>query len=113
MEEELDAILKKITSRKAAILNKLPLKVWKKRKFDNVFLYNYGNTVYKQNTTEKWMKGCILLFPKKGNLGIIKNYKGITLTAIAAKVYNTLVLKCIQTEVEKILKKNQNAFQRN
>ena len=30
--------------------------------------------MYKQNTIVKWTKGCILLFPKKGDLGIIKNY---------------------------------------
>ena len=34
------------------------------------------------------MKGCILPFPKKGDLGLAKNYRGITLTSIAAKMYN-------------------------
>ena len=33
------------------------------------------------------------LLPKKGNLKIIKNYWSITLTAIAAKIYNDLFLK--------------------
>ena len=43
-------------------------------------------------TIEKQTKGCIPPFPKKGDLGIPKNYRGITLTAIAAKVYNALHL---------------------
>ena len=30
-----------------------------------------------------------------------------------AKIYNTLLLNCIQLEIEKILRKNQNSFQRN
>ena len=30
------------------------------------------------------MKGCILPFPKKGDLRLAKNYRGITLTSIAA-----------------------------
>ena len=47
---------------------------------------------------------------KKGNLQITKNYRGITLTAIAAKVYNALLLHHIRHEVEKILGKNQNGF---
>ena len=34
------------------------------------------------------MKDCILSFPNKGNLGITKNYKSVTSTAIVAKVYN-------------------------
>ena len=36
------------------------------------------------------MKGCILPIPKKGDLGVAKNYRGITLTSIAAKIYNAL-----------------------
>ena len=30
-------------------------------------------------------------FPKKGDLGLAKNYRGITLTSIAAKIYNALL----------------------
>ena len=49
----------------------------------------------------------------KGDLRITKNYRDITLTAIAAEVYNVLLHNCIQPEVEKILRKNQNSFQKN
>ena len=41
---------------------------------ENVFKCS---VVYKQNTTEKWTKGCILFFHKKGDLGITKNFRGI------------------------------------
>ena len=41
------------------------------------------------------------------------NYNDISLTAIAAKVYNALILNCIQLEIEKILLKNQNGFRKN
>ena len=59
------------------------------------------------------MKGCILPFSKKGNLGLAKNYRGITLTSIAAKIYNALLCNRIEPKIEKILNKNQNGFQRN
>ena len=62
--------------------------------------------MYKQNTIEKWMKICILSSSKKGNLRITKNCRGVTLTAVAANVYNALLLNPIQTEIEKILRKN-------
>ena len=39
--------------------------------------------------------------------------KSINLTAIAAKVYNTLLLNYIQLEIKKVLRKNQNSFWRN
>ena len=58
------------------------------------------------------MKGCILPFPKKLDLGLAKNYRGITLTSIAAKIYNALLWNCIEPSID-ILRKNQNGFQRN
>ena len=59
------------------------------------------------------MKGCILPFPKKGDLGLAKNYRSITLTFTAAKIYNALLCNRIEPKIEKILKKNQNGFWRN
>ena len=43
-------------------------------------------------TIEKWIKGCILSFLKKDDLKITKNYRDITLTAKATKLYNVLPL---------------------
>ena len=59
------------------------------------------------------MKGCILPFPKKGDLGLAKNYRGITLTSIAAKIYNALLRNRIEPKIGSILRKNQNGFRRN
>ena len=59
------------------------------------------------------MKGCILLFPKKSNLGLAKNYRGITLPSIAAKIYNSFLCNRIEPKIDNILRKNQNGFQRN
>ena len=56
------------------------------------------------------MKGCILPFPKKGDLGLAKNYQGITLTSIAAKIYKARLQNRIEPN---ILRKNQNGFWRN
>ena len=59
------------------------------------------------------MKGRILPFRKKGILGLAKNNLGITLTSIAAKIYNALLCKRIEPKIENKLKKNQNGFRRN
>ena len=59
------------------------------------------------------MKGCILPFPKKGDHGLAKNYRGITLTSIAAKIYNALLRNRIEPKIDNILRKNQNGFRRN
>ena len=59
------------------------------------------------------MKGCVPPFPKKGDLGLAKNYRGITLTSIAAKIYNALLRNRIKPKIDNILMKNQNGFWRN
>ena len=110
--EELDSVLKKIKNREAAGLDEIPPKVWKTRQFNDILLW-HCNAVYNQNPIDRWMKGYILPFPKKGDLGLAKNYRGITLTSIAAKIYNPLLGNHIEPKINNILRKNQNSFQRN
>ena len=76
-------------------------------------MLRHCNTVYNQNLIDKWMKGCILPFFKKGDLGLAKNYRGITLTSIAAKIYNALLRNRIEPKIDNILRKKQNGFRRN
>ena len=109
--QELDSLLRKIKNRKAAGLDEIPLEVWKTRQFDNILL-QHCNTVYNQNPIDRWKKGCILPFPKKGDLGLAKNYRSITLTSIAAKIYNAVLQNHIEPKID-ILRKNQNGFWRN
>ena len=54
-----------------------------------------------------------ITIPKKGNLSIAKNYWCITLTSIAAKMYNLMLLKRIRLEIDKVLQKNKNGFREN
>ena len=110
--QELNAELRKIKNRKATGLDEIPPEVWKTRKFDNI-LPRHCNAVYNQNTIDRWTMGCILPFSKNGDLGLAKNYRGITLTCIAAKIYNALQRNCIEPKIENILRKKQKGFQRN
>ena len=111
-QEELDSVLRKIKNRKAGGLDEIPPEVWKTRQFDDILLRDC-NALYNQNPIDRWMKGCILPFPKKGDLGLAKNYRGITLTSIAAKIYNALLRNRIELQIDNILRKNQTGFRRN
>ena len=86
----------------------IPPEVWKTRQFDDILL-RHCNAVYNQNPIDRWMKGCILPFPKKGDLGLAKNYRGITLTSIATKIYNALLRNRIEPKIDNILKKTKMA----
>ena len=59
------------------------------------------------------MKRCTLPFPKKGDLRLAKNYLDITLTSIAAQIYNALLRNRIEPKIDNILRKKQNGFRRN
>ena len=112
IQEELNSVLRKIKNTKAAGLDEILPEVWKTRQFDDILLW-HCNAVYNQNTIDRWMKRCTIPLPKKGNLGLAKNYWGITLTSIVAKIYNTLLHNCIEPKIGNILRKNQNGFWRN
>ena len=111
-QEELDSLLKKIKNRKVAGLDEILPEVWKTRQFEDILL-RQCNAVYNQNPIDRWLKGCILPFPKKGDLRLAKNYRGITLTYIAAKIYNARLRNRIEPKIDNNLWKNQNGYRRN
>ena len=111
-QEELDSVLRKIKNRKAAGLDVIPPEVRKTRQFDDILL-RHCNAVYNQNPIDRWMKGCILPFPKNSDLELAKNYRDITLTSIAATIFNALLRNRIEPIIDNILRKNQNGFRRN
>ena len=110
--DELVKALKSTQNHKAYGLDEIPAEVWKLPDFHQILL-NLCNSVYNGDSIDRWTEGCILPFPKKGDLSIAKNYRGITLTAISAKIYNLLLLNRIRPEVDSILRKNQNGFRSN
>ena len=99
----------KLKNGKACGLDEIPAEIWKLPDFNQILL-DLCNSVYNEDPIERWTEGCILPFPKNGDLSIAKNYRGITLTAISAKIYNLLLLNRIRPEIDPILRKNQNGF---
>ena len=105
-------VLRKTKKNKTAGLDEIPDEVWKTGHFNHILL-EFCNDVYSQKPIEYWTKGCILPFPKKGDLTVTDNYRGITLTCIVAKIYNTLLRERIQPTLDMILRPNQNGFRNN
>ena len=69
------------------------------------------NSVYKQNTIEKRKKYCTLPTLREIT-SVSQRLKGhITLTFIASKVSNVMLLNRIKTEIEEIHRENKNGFQ--
>ena len=109
--DELENALKRCKNRKAAGLDDIPPEAWKTGNFNEILLQSC-NAVFHQKEIKIWKQGCILPYPKKGDLGVASNYRGIKLTPIAAKLYNSMLLNRIQPKIEEVLRKNQNGFRK-
>ena len=110
--DELKTALQNTKSAKACGLDNIPGEVWKLDDFNDILL-QLCNAVYNDSPIDKWRQDCILPFPKKGDLGVASNYHEITLTSIAAKVYNSMLLNRIRPHIDPILRRNQNGFRQN
>ena len=99
-------------NRKAVGLEEITPEVRKTCEFDDIVLW-LCNTIYNENTIDRWTKAYILPFPKKGDFGLPKNYRYINLTSITSKIFKPLLLNCVEQKIVKILRKNQNSFRRN
>ena len=59
---------------------------------------------------DQWTTSVIVPLPKKGDLSLMTNYRGISLLSIAAKVYNKILFNRIRDHVDPILRSNQAGF---
>ena len=74
-------------------------------------IHGFCSEVYSSLTPPKqWTTSVIIPLPKKGDLSLMTNYRGISLLSIAAKVYNKILLNRIRDYVDPILRKNQAGF---
>ena len=51
--------------------------------------------------------GLIVKLPKKGDLSLCKNWKGITLLSITSKVFSRVILDRISEALDPLLRKEQ------
>ena len=88
--EDLEIILRKTKTNKTAGFDEIPAEVCKKGHFNHIYLElcNDVYTLRNQLNTGR----CNLPLPKKGYLTVTDNYRGITLTYTAAKLYNTQLI---------------------
>ena len=64
---------------------------------------NICNDVFEHREAPKqWKSNLIVPVPKKGNLQLMTNYRGISLMSIAAKVYNKIIFNRLIPVVDKI-----------
>ena len=91
--------------------NNIPTMLWKDYNFHIQLLY-FCNETLEGYRLLAFSKSNMITIMKKGNSSQPSNYRGITLTSIASKVYNSLLLNRMSKHLEPILRKNQNGFRK-
>ena len=111
-KEELLTCIKSFKNGKAAGLDDIPVEVWKTEALTEPLL-NVCNKTFHGDKPKIWGKSGLKPLPKKGDLGNTGNYRGISLTVIASKISNKMLLQRIRPHLEPILRMNQNGFRPN
>ena len=109
---ELKSATKQLKGSKAFGPDNIPAIIWKDEKFHTLLLNLCNHTLSTSVAPKVWHQSQIIPLPKKGDLSLVTNYRGISLMAIAAKLYNKMILNRIVPFVEPLLRKNQNGFRR-
>ena len=109
--EELQKGLKELNKSKTPGPHNVPAIIWKNSLFHKQLL-DFCNETLKGNKPEELSRSTIIPVPKKGDLSLPSNYRCITLSALAAKLYNTMLLNRISPHLDPILRRNQNGFRK-
>ena len=76
----------------------------------NEELVNVCNKTYLGDAPNCWLEGKNLPVPKKVDLSIASNYRGINLSSSVSKIYNKMLLNRIRPILDEKWRTNQNFF---
>ena len=103
--DELKIVLNKAKPSKAFGPDKIPAIIWKDEHFYELLL-KLCNFCEHKRCPSSWRKSHIIPVPKKGDLSLVTNYRGISLIPIAAKIYNKLIINRLLPYVDTLLRNN-------
>ena len=110
-QDEVDAAVRILKNGKAPGLDGLPPEFWKLPDVKSSLL-RFCNETFHGNRPKEWGISGLTPIPKKGDLKKTDNYRGISLTQIAAKIYNRCLLNRIRPVIDRVLRTNQNGFRK-
>ena len=74
-------------------------------------LHHRTNRIWnEEQIPDDWRKGLLVNLPKKGDLSLCNNWRGITLLSIPSNFLYSVILQRIKTEVGKTLRDEQEGF---
>ena len=109
-KEEYQAVKKKLVDGKSTDPNGIVPEILKYCDIDDIILQYANSVLLHSQKPDQWSTNHLKPLPKSGDLSDVGNYRGITLSAIAAKVTNKLILNRIQPVLDPKLRPNNNGF---
>ena len=73
----------------------------------------FGKIWEEEEVPLEWKEGHRVRLPKKGNLSICDNYRGIMLLSVPGKVLNRVMLNRLKNAIDEKLRDNQAGFRHN
>ena len=107
--EKVSTAIKQTKNGKSPGLDGLSPEFWKLPRMRKIIL-KYCNETYVGNRLPEWGVSAITPIPQKGDLRKTDNYRGISLTPVAAKIYNRCLLNRIRPVINPVLRPSQNGF---
>ena len=107
---EYQAVKMKLNTGKLPGGDEIPPEVLKYCGLDAIILDYANKLLLNHEKPQQWSDINLLPLPKQGDLGYTTNYRGIALSAVAAKMVNKMLLLRIQPKLDPLLRPNQNGF---
>ena len=106
---EYETVRRMIKEEKACGPDGIPPEVLRNCNLDGIML-GFANKLLEGEKPKQWSDSDLKPLPKSGDLSTTENYRGISLSVIAAKLVHKMLLNRIRPEIDKHLRPNQNGF---
>ena len=108
--EELDSAVKALKVGRAPGLDQVTAESLKLPELHEELLQLLNDVYLSGTVPPEWHLSALIPIPKKGDLSLCTNYRGIALMSIPAKLYNRVLLSRIRSALDSHLRSNQNGF---
>ena len=112
---EVKKAIKSLKNGKSAGIDEIPPEVFKSGGNDIIeYMYKLLNKIWQEEKIPtEWLKGLLVKLPKKGDLGLCENWRGITLLSVASKILCRIILSRIKDAIDQVLRDEQAGFRSN
>lgn len=110
--EEIVEAIKELKNGKAAGNDNIPAEALKADPHitARAFLPLFQAIWLEEKLPDEWLQGILIKVPKKGDLSLCKNYRGIMLLSAPSKILSKVLLNRIRARIERTLRRTQAGF---